>query len=417
MQTSVTPPPALNPADLDTEELTQALLAKMKEKMEKARLPQHEVDGSLEMVYSYCKQAADFLCQEPSFQSQEGDPYIVFEVEHCRTCMTLFMEGMGQACLKSWSYKIPPDVKAELLRQIAWTSFLDAKNTTSTIIAQDISPEIQMPLDQLTGILHQSAESALLYYMSEWEKENGPIPPYEPDKPANDLQRPQITMPAVDSQLNPPHEEASQEALALSTPVLLPEALPQPAYPQQAYNAGYEEHSVAQALVLPAASAPEPSPKDKWGALALFFSLLEKNAQTVWLERFSPDEQALITHYQSLDNIPKELNVAGVAHQLSVLQQQLFAEQKAPSYQQTRWRNQVLKQFKPLSPQQIAVLSDAERPLTRRYYTSLWEAATRQSAQWLKRVPNLSPALEEALAEFALMQTPAVNPNEVTYAD
>lgn len=368
-------------------------------KLATVSIPEEDKNPSLETAYGFAKIGAQLIAQEPGFKPTEDSPYFVFELAQCKQCLDLFMEGIFYSMSKAFEMQLKGQVRDFILKNLAQDVFLQSKNLIATTVGPDVPEAPGLTKDDLPQYIHQTAESALMYYVSEYEKQYGPIQEQEalPEELAQAVEQQQQV--AAEAQQQQLQQQARPEP-----PPEQPEAPPpqqeEPAQQQvspQPEQAGKTQALTPQQQAALMAQLPKPSPYDKWGAMALFLSLLKPAEQQAWLGRFSPEQQQVIQHFSNFDRIANELHVPSVTHHLLALKDQIIAARQSGDYQQARILEDLKASLSKVKPKKVEEWANSERQLIRHWVLGLLNQHLQGKPLKMKRVPKLPLSIQKAV--------------------
>ncbi len=309
--------------------------------------------------------AAQQIQQEGAIQPQDTNQSIPYTEDMAQRVIKYFLLGLNAGLLKASENRIPSQEKWQLLQNVAYHVFEQSKQAVVMTLGQENTPEVQISDEQIVGWLSQTAIEALLYYLNEYEKQNGPIA--RTDEPV---------MPDLLNQPEEPVQEAPQQSLA-ETALVQPQQ-PQPA-PAQAQPAPQQ----------PAATAQVPEIHHKYAAVALFVSNLPNKRQQQILSVFQPEEQQLIQQYRDPEVIAQNLDLGRVAKYLRSFKEKMGQPRAA---KQSRYASTASEVIRDLPPQRLDRLFQNERPFVRGYVNQFTQASDREFDPY-----SLPPGVEESL--------------------
>ena len=366
--------------------LADQLAAQLEAALLQAGISEEQVKADVSIGYEFAKIAGGLLQQEPGFMPEGSDQLIPFRREHCEQVLRLFIAGIEHASIKAQGYKVDGEIKSLLLQSAAQHVFQDAKNIVGTTVGSDLTPDLNLPDDQLSALVIQSAESALLHYMSEYEKEHGPI------QEANE----QLEA-AAQAEQALQEEQVAEELQLPEQPELVeePEPLSEPNV-----TAIEPVQPVAPAALV--TGVPEPSPLDRLAALGLFIGSLDEKRQAHWLSSFSDEEAVQIARYRDPSLVSQERNIHSVTEQLHDLAQVMKQQRSDVRYQQARLQRQMMRLLKGVPVDEVAALAKDERPRLARYMNDLSRWSTNPGSE--PPATTLTQPVQEVLKDYLTLQ-------------
>lgn len=314
--------------ELNPEQLAQNILQEAPAFLGKAGLPEEEMESALNLLFVFTRIAGEQITQESELEIPGSQEKIPCTKALAEQCVELFYIGLAHAIIKSWEYGLEEEPKTQILQSLAMEVFHHAKQISVSTFGQELTPEIQFPKEQQYEWIKQSAESALMLYMSEMglleEKEE------ENDDPSTFGQTEPMMVQETASQM--PVSEA-----------VVPEP---PAAAVEEDILGFEEEPASFAPELepyqspPQAPLYEPAPvaplasREKYAAVSLFLTALKPRQRRAIVGQFTPQEQQVIQYYGDPEKIEAELDLDQVQAQLLKLKNKLQQEKKqGPSAQ------------------------------------------------------------------------------------
>lgn len=289
------------------------------------------------ILREFCKIAAGMLRDEPVIEMPGVAQRIELDQATFTQALTLFIEGIYLAMIKCLEMNISGDtlisnpqdpnmqIKAKnyLLENLALDVFNQAKQVVATTYGQEHTPDLQIGHEQQVQFMAQTAESALIYYITEYERQHGPILVEEPP-----------------ARLLPKVEQAMVE-----DGVPLPVAAPAPA---QAKPKG-------------------PTPHDKYGAVALLLGTIPAEQRGRILQNFNAEEKELITYYSYPDHLEQNLDLTCVNEHLRRFKE--LMKQGGPTLKSAAYRGiSRLAKSRPLT-EMLSYIKD-ERAVVKQYLES-----------------------------------------------
>jgi hypothetical protein len=384
-------PPILNP-----DEQLQRLIPPLENDLASAGISPEEIAATVDIAGKFCAIASEQLNQQPGFQATENDPFIPFEPQHGELCLELFMAGTQHAALRCWELGIRGELTSLFLQNLAQDVFLQSKQIVATTVGEHLTPELKFPHEQMVGWITQAAESALIYYVNEYEKANGPL-----FQEPIDTNYPDYTTPSSATSYSDTKQPSADSLSTNELPDMGYTTHPPGTYPPPEQPTGYGERPTPAVTASANPTAPSGQPDyDKWAALALFITTLNDSLQAQWIALFGPQEQAVLRHYMEAQHVLAERNVPVVTQHLSHLKQFLQQGTVQPDYRDKRAMQAALEVLATKPVEEVLWLSKFERPLAQRYIQVLAEAQRRNNPAWLAKAPKLSPDLKACIADF-----------------
>lgn len=340
---------------LDIQALAASITEEMEGRLASLHIPDQAYEEAVEIIRDFNKIAASMLQEEPGLEMPGAPEPIPLDDKLATQTLNLFSEGVSFAILKCVEMGITGDTKKTILQNMALEVYNQAKQIMACTYGQEHTPEFQFSYEQQVNMMTQSAESNLMFFIGEYEKEYGPILVAD-------------TPPVMPLQTQP---MAEIPPLAEITPPALPEAMPAPL-----------------ALPTPMPVQPVGSHREKYAAVALLLTTLPTEQRGRILKSFSAEEKDLITYYSYPQHIQQELNISHVQAHLRNFKDRLkktrSSKRKSDAYQGiARWAAYYPRE------KLLSWVSD-ERPLVKRYLESHYYATTPLPARY-EGVPGKKP--------------------------
>lgn len=328
-----------------------------------------DINGLAEFIFSYNKIAIDLLYDLPGIQLPDTSDLIPLNEQNALQACTLFAEGIIFTLLRIQEYQIAGELINHLTQQVAMPVFEQAKQIVAATHGQEHTPEFQISPEQQAEYISQAAESALLHFINEYEKEHGPINP-EPE-------------PGTEPQADP-SQAASPEQPDLPQAEVAPQ---QPALP---------------ASVAATASRKQEQPADtgtheKFAAVALLLTTLSVQHRAKILNGFSPEEKELIAFYSYPQHIEQNLDASKVAAHLNQLKARFSKRDKQP---QTPSGKRIASLTALIPAEKLLSCVKDERPVVARYLAACASQSVEMPDSDPAMAPTLSARLEEILYQF-----------------
>jgi hypothetical protein len=376
--------------NLDPNTMVQHFTADTQAILEQAGMPTAQAQALVVIVQQFVSIATQQINQQPFFQASANDVAIPFDEAMCARCIELFAFGVQHAAKRTYHQQLNTELASAMLQNLAQDVFLQAKQVVASTIGQENTPELQFPKEQLIGWMTQSADAALVYYVNEYEKQNGPIAGR-----TDFADEPEMAM----AMQPPPQPMLDDEAPPVTADSLAAAPLPEPVSTRHA-------SPVAQPTATAKATPRKTVTHEKWAALALFISTLPQAQQDEWLMLFDTDERNTLIYLMNPDHVIQHCHLAEVVAHLRSLQQTLWRQLSSPEFKEQKLQTQLMAALGALSPQRVSVLAHQQRPVLKRYLQVMSEAQRRGgSSGWLAKQPNLSPMMKEGLLAYLHQQT------------
>jgi hypothetical protein len=294
-------------------------------------LPPEEEQDNGDIIQEFNKIAADMLSQEEGIEMPGANgaaSLIPLDEKTIPQTQSLFAEGLYFATVKCAEMGIIGDIKKHLLQNLAMDVYSQAKQITASTYGQEHTPDFQFPFEQQVQYIRQTAESALIYYINEYEKQYGPIEVEEP----------------------------SPELISRVEQTLAEEGIPLPDAPQP------QQIAPAQA---PQPSKPKgPTPHDKYGAVALLMTTLPADQRARILRNFNPEEKELIAFYSYPQHIEQNLDISCVEGHLKRFKEMM--RQGGTGLKSAAYRG-IARLAKSIPKEKLLSCVKDERPLVKQY--------------------------------------------------
>ncbi len=358
-------------------------------------LPPDDVASMADFLERMLEVAVQLIFQEKEIQIPNTDQRVPYTEATGRQTLWLFCEGMNYGLTKTWEMGTPDELKAQFLQNVAQYVFENAKQVVVSTFGQEDTPGFEIPEAEQVKMVTVTAESALLYFINEYEKTNGPIENVD----RTDMLEGAESIPQAD-----PEPEA------------LPEATSQPASePAPPMQAPTPQPKLQQQPVAPRNASPVinyDARDEKYAALALLLNTLPKSQQAKLKAHFNGEQQEKLSFYSTPENIEQRLNMHGVIRHLKQLKTQLKKHLNQPDDSTVQKR---LKQMVNSLPQEhVLKLVKNERPNVKQYLKQLMAADDKARQQTVEaflpfelsqstqpEAPvNLPPKLEAAVYRY-----------------
>jgi hypothetical protein len=248
--------------------------------------------------------SVQLVSQEQDIKLPNTEHVIPFDDSTKARTIKMFMEGLAYALLKTAEMNVPDDARGEILQNVAQYVYENSKQVILSTFGQEHTPEFQIPEEQQISMVTQTADSALNYFIGEYEKQHGPIAGMELTEDADPMLADMDDEPA-DAMLDDVADDSAPAPVAEPPPAPVEQSQPPPT-PQ-----------VPQAL---------PYPLEKYAALSLLLNVLPQARGQALFSRFSRPEQDMIVRFQH----PAAMMEAGL--DLPIVQAQLAGlKQRFPS--------------------------------------------------------------------------------------
>jgi hypothetical protein len=326
-----------------------------------------EVQDCASQIFNLGLIASQQIQQEVGIQSEGMPTRIDYTEELATSILHLFLKSLNVAVLKAKSHQIPQTIKWQLIQNVAFHAFEQSKQAAIATWGEESTPDVTLNSDQLSGWLEQTSVEAFLYYLGEYEKQNGPV--------SNE-------------------ENEVDPLLAQPLPVVLPQetlaAMAQEAVELAPVSA---EEPLVQSKLVPEAIPVQDDLHHKYAAVALLLNTLPASRIQGILTAFNDTEKLIIQGYKDPNVISQTLNLARVAEYVRSFKT-LIAQGKTPK-KKSQFATQ-LKQLLPLLPQsRLQQLLEPERPLVRNY---LQQYSQRDYEQF--EALKIPPGLEESMLNY-----------------
>ena len=262
-------------------------------------MTQEQAQEEAQGLYNLAKIAGDLVMQGSGIPVAGTDQIFPYDDQNAAQIVDLFTEAMYFSAQKTQELGIPDELRPMFHQQAAQHVFEQAQQIVVSTFGQEHTPGLQFSREQQLEFVKQTAESALLHYINEHEKENGPIIPDE-----------QAVEQISKAQLQALQEEGlAQDSALLDIPV------------------PPEEMAAGTLIPLDSQSVMKgPSAYDKYAAVALLVATLPAEKAASILKRFGAEEQEIIRYYSDPELVVQQLDVASVRSYLESFKQLLKQE-------------------------------------------------------------------------------------------
>jgi hypothetical protein len=294
---------------LNAEALIHSLCQEYEQRFLNEGIPEADIPVMINFLARMAQVSVQLTQNEAPISVPGSGQMVSFEGPLAETTIRLFSEGLGFALIKTHQQEIPDEVRGDLLQNVAQYVYETSKQVSLSTFGQEDTPEFQIPIEQQAQMVYQTAESALAFFVAEHEKQNGPLNPngathQEADPFLTSAMAAPHGLPAMDDAPLAPVEPAPTLIPAAEDPQSTP-------FPQPLSGSALASHT-------------------RLAAVALLLNVLPPaKGQAIW-QRFSPEQQQWIHHYQNPAAIEQALDMAAVQTQLSQLRQQLQGSSPTP---------------------------------------------------------------------------------------
>ncbi|MCA9841430.1 MAG: hypothetical protein KC475_04860 [Cyanobacteria bacterium HKST-UBA03] len=274
---------------IDFQALVQQEVSQFVEGWQASGFTQEDIQEHFAKLFEMGGVCCQLIVQEGGIQPEGAQQVLPYNEAMATRLVHLFLIGMNQAIMKAYEQKLPSNEKWNLLQKSAIHVYEQGKQAIVATLGQENTPNVQISDEQIYGWLGQTAVEALLYYIQEYEHQNGPLvsegeagfPGMEPEAEGAGLE----ALPA---------QEAAPEVPAAPVVEAAPEPVP----------------AAAAATVPPPVAQPQPqAPADiyhKYAAIGLISATLSGAQQTRLLASFDTETQAMILRYREPEHLITE---------------------------------------------------------------------------------------------------------------
>ena len=285
-------------------------------------LPDTDKQAMLDFLFRMIDVAASLVMQEGHIQVPGSTQNIAYTPESAEHVMGLFATGLSHAMLKTWEMGIDDELKTAFLQNVAQQAYESAKQVFLSTYGQEDTPKaVQISVQQQTLMMQQTAESALMFYVSEHEKSYGSIPMHE---------RLLDDMGSMDDLLGVSGGVAAAEA-GVSETVLAS----MHGEDDDMDEAWHPESAVASPIASPKAPPVDHLPTEpqtvKLIALGLLLSTLPAEDHPRLLGAFPTSDQQAILYYCDPQHLPPSVDMQAVIHALRDLKHHVVSRHTSAS--------------------------------------------------------------------------------------
>lgn len=313
------------------------------ERMHQLHLSPEAYQENADMLVQFNQIAATMLQDGEGIETPGSSVPLAVDEKMLIQGTTLFCEGLYHAIAKCHEMGIPSDIKQHLLQNyMAMQTLEQAKQIVVSTYGQESTPELQFNHQQQVEMMYEATTGALLHFINEYERENGPIEPVALESLAT------ATLGQTDS---PPSEVESPQLLPVQSPEAIPSEQSSAKPPKSQSQSGHE----------------------KYGAMALLLTTLPANQRGRILQNFDPQEKELITFYSYPQNLEQNLNLDLVEAHLKRFQELFKSKELKKPLQKTDSARGIGKLVESVSPEELLCCIKDERPVVQRYLQSYGE--------------------------------------------
>jgi len=349
-------------SDFDAKALGQQLAEQFTARLDGLNISAEDYQDNATMLRDFNGIAAKMLSEDPGIEtpSPTGEIALVpLDEKMIRQGLTLFSEGVYLALIKCMEMGITGEIivpvptnedpnatgklKLILMQNLAMNVYEQAKQLIVVTYGQEETPELQLSNEQLVEMMAQTADSALLYYINEHERQHGPI----------QIEAPAETMAAEGLQAAAPQAEAPEAAIDA----------PKAARPTK--------KAKPAASVKTPASLKGPTPHDKYGAVALLLTTIAADQRGRILQQFNAEEKELISFYSYPQHLEQNLDLGCVQGHLKRFKELLKEGSSSLSSNASQGIVQLARKH---SREKLLSCLKDERPRVKRYIDSHFES-------------------------------------------
>ena len=348
----------------------QNLTAQQYQNMLQAGWPDEDVQQAANTIFNFTLLCGQLMMQEAVLEVTTDDnqtQQVELTEDMASQIMDFFAEALAMALMAAMQMRLPPDPRQRIIETLAEGLFNYCKQLMGSLLV--ISP--QPSREELSQWLGQTAQDALQQFVTEYEKENGPITPLTdtaevPSDGGGDGQ------PALLIQEGGPPEDIPDQATTAEAPEAGQPAAPTPTAPDSK-------------------AAPSDAQRQlKLGAIALLLQSLPASAHQRVLRLFPAELHADIRAMAADDRWLDDVDPIALNQQLQGLKQVLQQPADHPNAKLAQLLNQV-----PWSS--VTRVLKAERPV--------WQAFLYALRQGDEPDQPLPPFMQQALYAHLRRQT------------
>lgn len=350
--------------DMDFQAIVHQQVTELMDTWNAAGITEAEIQENASQFFNMGLIAAQQVQQEGGVQPQGSEQTIPYTEPMATNVIRWFLQGLNTAALKAFEQRIPSQEKWQLIQNVAYHVFEQSKQAAVATFGQESTPDVQISDEQINNWLGQTAVEAFLYYISEHEKQHGPIA--RTDEPGIALQ--------------PEPEPVAQ----YEEEIPLYQESPEPEY----------EEPVVQKQEVPAAPA-KVQPSDihhKYAAVGLLLNTVSTGKQLKILAAFQPQEQEIINQYRDPEAIAKSLDLGLVAQYLRSFKEKLGQDRIGIK---SKYATTLSGIIETLPSNRLERLFQNERPIVRGYVQQFVQKSTRKINPY-----TLPPGVEESLVLY-----------------
>ncbi len=330
-----------------------------------------ELEQYAQYVTGMNQTAVELLLQEPGIQLEGSSDSVPLDQQSATQATSLFSEGFIYTLMRCMEYRIPGELIPQFTQNVAQYIYEKSKQIVAATHGQEHTPEFQFTMEQQVSFVTQDAESTLLHFINEYEKEHGPLHPEGLEE--TNYQDQAVDPASPEALWDEPSEAGAQPAPPKARPASAPQS------PTQ--TAGPENH-------------------EKYAAVALLMTTLEASHRAKFLKSFNPEEKELIAFYSYPQHVEQNLDVAKVQAHLQKLKAIFARKTNGPK---SNGHKQLATLAGLISREKLLSCVKDER-LAVKHYLSAHYAGESVSETFepisKKQAPPLSPRLEEILYNY-----------------
>lgn len=317
---------------VDFQSLVHRQVTQLMEFWQAAGIPPEGVQEAASHLFNMGLIAGQQVQQEGGIQPEGAAQKIPYTAEMAERIIGIFLQGLSTAVVKMHEERLPGEEKWKLMQNVAYHVFEQSKQVIIATLGQEHTPGVQISDEQIHHWIGQTAVEALFYYISEYEKQFGPL-----------------------TRTNLPEPDSNNDTQAEEPRELLPEA-PSPQEPVRAESS--DSHSQQ------AAPATLPESYHKFAAVGLLLSSLPHSKQQRILAAFTPEEQQIIGRYRDPEVVASELHLGRVAAYLKQFKEKMGQGRSSSGSQ---YASSIARAVAALPVHRLDRLFRNERPLLRSY--------------------------------------------------
>jgi hypothetical protein len=163
--------------DFNAEQVAHELVTSLYQRMLDEGLNADDAQGNANLLFELTKICGS-LVQQDGANEFEGNT-LPFDDSTARQAMDLFAEALFACVLRCIRAGLPEEFKIQFVQNLAQDVYGQAKQVVASTYGQEMTPGVTFSREQQVIWMTQAAESVLMTYLNEYEKQYGELEPHQ----------------------------------------------------------------------------------------------------------------------------------------------------------------------------------------------------------------------------------------------